>query len=164
MMANRRVNILQKNAFKKAYQHLLEGWNCGQSTLLSVQELLGIENEYVLKATTGFGGGIGNMGALCGALAAGVVFLGLKYGRKRLQEFDEKERTYILCAEWYRRFVNYFGSSNCIDILKVDLSNPEIRKKYWDTGKNREICAKTVVGKAAEMLVKLIKDIEDGKL
>jgi C_GCAxxG_C_C family probable redox protein len=154
---------LQEQAFKKAHDYLNAGWNCSQSTLLVMQELLGMENADVLKAATGFGGGIGNMGALCGAFAGGVLALGLKYGRSNLDQHDEKEKTYVLCAEWYKRFVRHFESCNCRDILGVDLSNPKIRQEYWNSGDNRERCATHTVGTAARMLMKLFEEIESSE-
>lgn len=152
-------NGIQYEAQRKAYNYLLQGFNCSQSILLTMQELLGLRDELTLKAATGFAGGIGNMGSLCGALAGGVMVIGLKYGRSKLEEEALKEKTYTLCAEWYKRFKNNFGSSNCYDILKVDLSNPRKRKEYWAIRENREKCAR-MVGMVAKMLMGFIEEEE----
>ncbi len=153
---------LQKEAFQKARDRLMGGWNCCQSVLLTMQELLQRSGPDLLRAATGFGGGIGNMGAVCGALAAGVMTLGLLYGRDDLSQKERKEHTYRLCAEYYRWFVRAMGSCDCYDIIKVDLKNLSAREAYWKNSENRERCATRTVGKAARLLMQLIEETEAG--
>lgn len=150
---------LQQEAYKRAGDYLMEGFNCSQSVVLTMQELLGLQDELVLKAATGFGGGVGNMGFMCGALAGGIMTIGLKYGRSKIGQKVEKERTYVLCAEWLKRFRDHFGSSDCIDILKVDLKNPEKRKEYWNNKENRKKCANDTVGTAARILTEFLEEV-----
>lgn len=126
-----------------------------------MMELLNIGNKGILKSATGFGGGIGNMGATCGAFAGGVIVLGTLYGRASLEHFKEKENTYLYCSKWYKIFVNHFKSCNCRDILGADISDTKTRNKYWGEKANREKCAKLVVGEAAKMLLELIIEIEE---
>jgi C_GCAxxG_C_C family probable redox protein len=153
-------NDRQRRAFELARNKLNEGWNCGQSVLATTQEIYGLRNADVLRSATGFGGGIGNMGETCGGFAGGVMFIGQRYGRDHLSQHNNKERTYQLCAEWMRRFKSHFGSCDCCDILKVDLSNPETRKEYWSSGDNRERCANETVGRSAHLLTAYIEEID----
>jgi C_GCAxxG_C_C family probable redox protein len=153
---------LQDKAYDTASGYLLQGFNCSQSVLLTMQELLGLEDELTLKAATGFGGGVGNMGYMCGGLAGGLMTLGMKYGRSRLDQKQEKENTYLYCAEWLRRFTEHFKSPNCIDILGVDLKDPAKRKEYWADRGHRESCANNTVGTAARLLMAYIGEIEQG--
>ena len=125
-----------------------------------MQENLGLDCPDVLKAATGFGGGVGNTGYICGAFAGGVLTLGLLYGRNRIEQHQEKEFTYEVSAEWSKRFTKEFASCNCRDILKVDLSDSETRNRYWASGDNRERCANQTVGRSAQLVMQLIEDIE----
>jgi C_GCAxxG_C_C family probable redox protein len=145
-------------AYQRAHDCLVRGWNCCQSVLLAAAETLDVPSSDVLKAATGFGGGVGNMGSLCGALAAGVLTLGMLNGRFTLAQEEEKERTYLLCAEWHRRFTNAMGGSDCRVILGVDLTDPATRKQYWAAPGNRERCASRTVGIAARLLVELVEE------
>lgn len=151
---------LAEAAFCRASGYLKKGFNCSQSIVLTVQELLDMKDELVLKAATGFGGGVGNMGDMCGALSGGVMAIGLRYGRSRLEQKEEKERTYLYCAEWMRRFTGHFGSGRCRDILKVDLRDPEKRKAYWNVPENRDRCAAQTVGAAARILMLYLEEVE----
>jgi C_GCAxxG_C_C family probable redox protein len=153
--------VLKEEAYRRARDYLVQGYNCSQSVVLTMQELLGLHDELALKAATGFGGGVGNMGNMCGAFAGGIMILGMEYGRSRLDQKEEKERTYLYCAEWLRRFTDHFHSTNCIDILGVDLKDPTLRTQYWTDSSNRERCASETVGTAARLLVEYMEEIEE---
>jgi C_GCAxxG_C_C family probable redox protein len=152
-----------QRAYQKAHDCLVDGWNCCQSVLLAMTDVLDLPSRDVLKAATGFGGGVGNMGSLCGALAAGVLTLGTLNGRTDLSQQEEKERTYLLCAEWHRRFTRTMGGSDCREILGVDLRDPEFRKEYWEKPGNRERCASQTVGTAARLLMTLVEESATGE-
>ena len=145
---------LRETAVKK----LLDGYNCAQATLLSCQELFDMRNDEVMKAATGFGGGIGNQCDICGALAGGVIALGQKFGRADLseQEAEKKEKTYLLCSEYLKKFQESNGSRYCRDILGVDITDPETRKRYW-TDENRKRCAEGPVLKGLKILCELFQ-------
>jgi C_GCAxxG_C_C family probable redox protein len=49
--------------------------------LLVIEELFDLKADDALKAATAFGGGIGRMGSVCGALLGGAMALSLLYGR-----------------------------------------------------------------------------------
>jgi C_GCAxxG_C_C family probable redox protein len=145
---------LRKQEIKnRAVEHLLAGYNCAQTTLLCCQELLSQFNEEVLKAATGFGGGIGNLSDVCGGVSGGVMAISQQFGRVGLseEEAERKEKTYLLSAEYLRRFREVQGSAYCCDLLGVDISNQATRKEYW-TPDNRRKCAEGPVARGLEIL------------
>ena len=103
-------------------------YSCSQCSLLTIQEMFDLPGEDVLKAATGFAGGIGRMGSVCGAVLGSVMALGLFYGRdretmkhpdaevraQRRGEIELKIGTLIkkLCA----KFDQEYGSIICNDI------------------------------------------------
>jgi len=68
---------------KRAYKYEQECRDCSQCTLLAIQEVFDLAGDDALKAATGFAGGIGRSGSVCGAFIGGVMALGLLYGRDR---------------------------------------------------------------------------------
>ena len=65
-------NMLSENAVE-CFQ---EGYNCAQSVLLTMfQHWNSGGSDLIPKIATGFGGGIGRCGSVCGALAGGVMAL-----------------------------------------------------------------------------------------
>jgi C_GCAxxG_C_C family probable redox protein len=94
----------------------------------------GIEDLATFKAATGLSGGIAStcQGA-CGALTAGVLAIGLVYGREKLEKTGEsaafqetKKRAGTLCD----RFTEEFGSIRCNEVqIKVYGKSWNLRDK-----------------------------------
>ena len=58
------------------------GYNCAQSVLFALYDQINpnIKNDFIPKIASGFGGGIGRCGSVCGALTGSIMAVGLKYG------------------------------------------------------------------------------------
>lgn len=147
------MSLRKEEIRKRSVEHLLAGYNCAQTTLLCCQEMLGQFNAEVLKAATGFGGGIGNLSDVCGGVSGGVMAISQEFGRSGLseEEAERKEKAYLLSAEYLRRFREVQGSAYCRDLLGVDISNQTTRKEYW-TPDNRRKCAEGPVALGLEIL------------
>ena len=50
-----------------------EGYNCCQSVVLAFEDIAGLDKESIIKAACGFGGGMGRMREVCGAVS-GMTF------------------------------------------------------------------------------------------
>ena len=152
------MTIQRGNLTEQSIKHLLAGYNCAQTTLLVCQNLLNMYHPEVLRSATGFGGGIGNLSDVCGAVSGGVMAISQKFGRVGLSEVDteRKEQTYQLAAEYLKAFGSAKGSTYCRDLLGVDISNPEIRKAYW-TSENRRKCAQGPVAAGLEILFEIFQ-------
>jgi C_GCAxxG_C_C family probable redox protein len=127
---------------ERAFTYSQEYKACSQCTLLAIQEVFGLTNDDVLKAATGFAGGIGRTGSVCGALSGGVMALGLLYGRDG--------ETSIICDDIE---VKLFGRS-------FDKWNPEERKEKARLGGYEGKCP-TVVGKATRWAAELILEEQE---
>lgn len=139
----------------KAVERFLSGYNCAESVLLTGCEMLGIESEITPKIATGFGGGIGRQGSVCGALSGAVMALGLKLGRMKAEDTESRERTYAASLQLYKEFEKEFGSAICYELIGCDLTNPEQRKRFHEMNVAKEKCAK-FVHKATSILVDLV--------
>jgi len=133
---------------------------CAQSIVLAFQELLGLENDLVLKATTGLVGGISRMKSVCGAVSGGAMALSLKYGRGRkdLENFEALMRAYKPVQKFFKQFEDEFGSTNCYELIGVDLRDADARQKWAEAG-GLEQCAE-LVGKAARMVAEVMLEEE----
>lgn len=113
---------------EKAVKYFLDGYNCAQSVLLAIFEHWDIRNDLVPKIATGFGGGIGRCGSVCGALAGGVMAIGAKYGTNEPSP-EKRLKTYELANELYKKFEKQHGSVLCRELIEYNLSNPKELKK-----------------------------------
>jgi len=58
-----------KEVEQKGFKYEQDYWDCAQCTLLAIQEVFGLNADDAVKAATGFAGGIGRRGSVCGAVA-----------------------------------------------------------------------------------------------
>ena len=156
---------LAKKAYELAVKYEMEYLNESQCTLAAIQDTLGMRNDDVFKAATGFAGGIGVTGVgPCGALTAGVIAISSKIGRERKNWNDpEKTRwkTYELAKNLYDKFVEEYGSGNCSEIQKklfgrsFNFWEPADFEEFERAGGHTEKCP-SVVGNAAKWTVEIL--------
>lgn len=139
---------------EKAVSNFMDWDNCAESVLMTMQEWFKIE-EKTPNIATGFGGGIGRMGSVCGAVTGGVLSINLKFGRKNASETEEE--AHMLASEFYRRFEEKFGSVICYDLIGCKPNSVEGKKKFNELNLKREKCVKFV----KETIILLI-DLIDG--
>lgn len=88
------------------------GFNCAESILHVFNEMLSNPlNLESLKMASGFGGGCGHAGSMCGALAGSVMVIGLFEGRT--DSSQSRDPIYNLAHEFHDRFNNQFGGIDC---------------------------------------------------
>jgi len=138
---------------KKAVSHFTQNYNCAQSILLTMQEYWGISLLVEPKIASGFGGGIGRQGFLCGALTGGVMAIGLKYGTNE-PNMQKREKALHLSSELFSKFKEEWGSVCCRDLIRFDLSTPEGREKAWAANVFQEKCLRFV-----ESAVRILIDL-----
>ncbi len=113
------------------------GLNCAESVYLAFLDANGLGRDTLCLAT-GFGGGIGHTGHICGAITAAVLALGTQKGRNPLAIEDPAERGRQLREDIYPLFADLigeaeakFGTVNCADLTAgfEDFGSPE-RKQH----------------------------------
>jgi C_GCAxxG_C_C family probable redox protein len=113
---------------KKTIELMEKYHNCAQCTLVAIQEISGLKDDGLAKASSGFAGGIGGTQSVCGALTGAALALGMKYGRDisylegPLEEAGKKQGEGIeqvaRLAKWFER---EFGSIICTDLRKAHM-------------------------------------------
>jgi C_GCAxxG_C_C family probable redox protein len=114
-----------------------------------MREELEVESDMIPGIALGFGGGLGRRGLVCGALSGGVMAIGLRYG-----PMQEKDAAYAQVLELCRRFEEQHGSALCRDLTGCDLTNPEDKQRWIDSG-GHEKCSQ-YVSTAVEILTDLL--------
>jgi C_GCAxxG_C_C family probable redox protein len=144
---------LKKELSEKAVTLFEEGYNCAQSVLLTMFEHWNGKDEVIPKVATGFGGGIGRCGSVCGALTGGVMALGIKYGTNE-PSLEKRLKAYELAQKFYKRFEKQHGSVLCRELIGYDLSKPEELDEVNKAKVFEEKCT-NFVRKAVEILAEL---------
>lgn len=155
----------------KAFEYEKNYYGCSQCILLAVQEIFGTRSEETFKAATGFAGGIGFKGSVCGALAGGIMAIGLKYGRDMqafFQHDPEKTRfkTFRLARKLWEKFKKTYGSCICQDIQKrifgksYDLWDPKQYEQFEKDGGHGASGCPLVVKNAAKWVAEFFLEEE----
>jgi C_GCAxxG_C_C family probable redox protein len=74
-------------------------------------EQLEEEGSWLPGGASGFGGGIGRTGLVCGAIAGAVISAGLRYGTGSPD--SDRDKLCELGTSIVRSFEERFGSANC---------------------------------------------------
>ncbi|MBU8921965.1 MAG: C-GCAxxG-C-C family protein [Bacteroidales bacterium] len=140
---------------KKSIEYFEKGFACSQSVFAPWAEGPPLDKETALKIASSFGGGMGGMGGVCGAVTGAFMVLGLHFGRTEAGQTEIREKNYALVKEFARRFREKHGSLECNQLLGVDISTPE---GYDSVHANREYFEKCLsfVRSASEILEDLI--------
>ncbi|MHB1421576.1 MAG: C-GCAxxG-C-C family (seleno)protein, partial [Bacillota bacterium] len=78
-------------ARNKCGDYFKQGYNCTESIFLAFRDLVTLDIEQSLvRMMTGFGGGLGHAGCMCGALTSSAVVLGVLKGRTSTDQDREE--------------------------------------------------------------------------
>ena len=80
---------------EKARDLFLDGYNCAQAVAMAFSDVTGIDEKLSARLASSFGGGIGRMREVCGAVSGMYMVLGVLYGYGSLDELKEAGATYI---------------------------------------------------------------------
>jgi C_GCAxxG_C_C family probable redox protein len=114
-----------------------------------------IESEIIPRIASCFGGGIGNTGAVCGAVVGAVMAIGLK--KERGDTMEDWLRIAAVAHEYRRRFEAAMGTINCRELTGADLSTEEGLKQYMSSDTSQTVCF-PAVGVAYRLVLDLLKE------
>lgn len=143
------------NRIHDASDFFNEGFNCSQAVFAAFAPELGLDRTIALKIASSFGGGMAQMGEVCGAVTGAFMALGLGYGRTKVDDLAAKELNYEKVAEFVSRFKAFHGSIFCRDILGADMSTPEGRLRIKE-GNLVKLRCPGLVEDAARILMKIL--------
>lgn len=146
------------NKKEKAKELFLEGYNCAQSVAGAFAEEMGIDFKTVVKMSSSFGGGMGRMREVCGAVSGMFLVAGALYGYDAPKDVQAKKEHYERIQLLASRFKEQTGSIICRELLGTagEDNSPipsERTKEYY----KKRPCVE-MVSLAAEILEKYIQE------
>ena len=134
----------------KAAELFLSGYNCAQSVAVAFHEELGLTEGQAAKMASAFGGGMGRMREVCGAVSGMLLVLSWLYGYDTPGDDASKKVLYTQVQELAAKFREENGSIICREILKNPPSDPNPTPRTADFYAKRP-CAKMVMTAARLM-------------
>lgn len=144
-----------KNYRETAINNFKSGYNCAQSVLLAFADDLGIDKNTALKISSSFGGGMGRLREVCGAVSGMFIVAGLKKGYISPNARDEKAAHYALIQHMAAEFKKQNRSIVCKELLSGATTDPTPEARTPEYYKKRP-CAE-LVGDAADIAAELFK-------
>jgi len=126
-----------------------QGCSCSQAVFSAYAADYGVDRVLALRLAAGFGGGMGRMGEVCGALTGAFLALGLEHGAIAAEDHQAKEKTHERVRELARRFKERHGALRCRELTGCDLSTPEGYELAKQQGVFRTLCPQLVHDAAA---------------
>ena len=108
----------------KAAELFLGGYNCAQAVVVAFSDVTGLEPDFSAKLASSFGGGMGRMREVCGAVSGMLMVAGLLYGYETPGDDVSKKEHYTRVQQLAGRFREEVGSIVCREILKNPPSDP----------------------------------------
>lgn len=128
------------------------GLNCSQSVAAAFSDEMGMDRKLVERLTIGFGGGMGRMREVCGAVSGMTFVLSAIYTN------DDKAKIYERVQTAANKFKNENGSIVCRELLGLNIKgadNPAPEARTAEYYKKRP-CSQ-LVAMCADILDEYIK-------
>ena len=105
------------NHSEKARALFHEGYNCAQSVFLAFSEDLELDFETAAKLSSSFGGGMGRLREVCGAVSAMFMIAGLRKGYTAPNDDAVKAEHYHRIQALAAEFREHHGTILCRELL-----------------------------------------------
>ena len=105
---------------EKAANNFREGYNCAQSVLLAFANQVGLKEDEALKLASSFGGGMGRLREVCGAVSAMFMIAGILKGYTEPNNDIVKANHYKLIQDLAAEFKLKHGTIICRELLGLD--------------------------------------------
>ncbi|PKM89143.1 MAG: hypothetical protein CVU85_03130 [Firmicutes bacterium HGW-Firmicutes-10] len=131
-----------------------QGYNCSQAVFCAFCDVTKLERDEAFKISSSFGGGMGRLGEVCGALTGAFMATGMLLSGVDEKDKAAKEVHYERVKQLGERFREEKGSLLCRDLLEINKTRPqEIRD-----GIKVKDC-EHLVATAARMLDELLEEM-----
>ena len=104
---------------EKAVNNFKSGYNCAQSVFLAFASEFGFDDETALRLSSSFGGGMGRLREVCGAVSSIFAIAGLKYGYIEPDNDEIKAKHYELIQSLAEKFKSKYGTIICRELLEL---------------------------------------------
>ena len=108
----------------KAAELFLSGYNCAQAVAMAFSEETGLTEQQSARMVSAFGGGMGRLREVCGAVSGMFFVLGNLCGYDDPGDDAGKKRLYAQVQALAAEFREENGSIICREILKNPPSDP----------------------------------------
>ena len=144
-----------------AAELFLNGYNCAQAVAVAFCDVTGLDKKLAARISSSFGGGMGRLREVCGAVSGMAMVAGMLYGYDDAQDDESKKAHYQRVQQLAGEFRQQMGSIICRELLQNPPSDPMPSPRTTEYYAQRP-CARFVMA-AAEILDDYIQKNPLGK-
>lgn len=108
-----------EDRIQKAIDLFEGGYNCSQAVILAYCDMFDLDFETAAKLSSSFGGGMGRLREVCGAVTGMFALIGMKYPAADPSDKVARSTNYEAVQRVAGRFKEEMGSYICADLLKI---------------------------------------------
>lgn len=118
-----KVNIEER--VQSARNYFLEGYNCSQAVLLAYHDITSLNKELAATIAAPFGGGMGRLREVCGAVSGMLMCVGFLYPNADPSSALAKKENYAAVQDVAEKFRQENGSIICRELLGLSCRKEE---------------------------------------
>ena len=130
----------------RAVGNFMQGYGCCQSVVAAFADLYGLDETMAKRIAAGFGGGVGRMRMMCGAVSGIVILVGLDCGQTEGADRQGKSACYKVVQQLLAESKEENGSLICAELLglkgPVPMGNYVASERTKEYYKQRPCAAK----------------------
>lgn len=108
---------MKKDHSRIAAELFCNGCNCSQAVLVAFAEDCGMDKATAMKLSSSFGGGMGRLREVCGAVSGMFMVAGLLAGYENSDSKEKKDAHYKLIQDLAEEFKKENNTIICRDLL-----------------------------------------------
>jgi len=149
---------------ERAKAFFKEGYNCAQAVFLAFADDLKMDRNTVIQLTSSFGGGMGRLREVCGAVSGMFMVAGMFWGYTIPDDNRAKTEHYRRIQKLANQFKEIHGSIICKDLLGLaEKSNSPVSEKRTADYYQKRPCVQ-LVGDAARILDEMLRQDHNEKI
>ena len=145
----------------RAVDNFMAGYGCCQSVVAAFADLYGLDDTQAKKIAAGFGGGVGRLRMMCGAVSGIVMLVGLDCGQTEGSDREGKSACYKVVQQLLAQSEAENGSLICAEILGIK-GHEKAHSNYVASARtaeyNRQRPCAAKVESAARIFANYLKD------
>lgn len=145
-----------------AVENFMQGYGCCQSVVAAFSDIYGLDATMAKRIAAGFGGGVGRMRMMCGAVSGIVMLVGLDCGQTEGSDRMGKSACYKVVQELLAQSKSDNGSLICADLL--GLKGPVPAGQYVASERTAEYYKKRPCAAKVESAARIFAQYLDDKM
>ena len=108
---------------ERARELFVRGYNCAQAVFIAFCDLTGYDEDDAARISSSFGGGMGRLREVCGAVSGAFMVAGCLYGYADETDKNAKTAHYALIQDIAARFRERNGTIICRDLIGAEAND-----------------------------------------